>query len=106
MNEAFQMNKKEDKLSVLQMKVIKLMQEGWACGIFTCTSGHTKIFDRGCLQKNGLGHGFPSESVKAQTIRSLENRGLIQKVGKGDGMVLPIEFKLTEKGVKTYFFLG
>lgn len=77
------------------------MQEGWSCGIFTCTSGHTKIFDRGILQKNGLGHGEPLKHVKAQTIRSLENRGLIQEVGKGDGMVIPKEFKLTEKGEKT-----
>lgn len=86
------------KLSKDQIEIIKLMQEGWACGIHTCTSGFTKIFNRGVLQKFGLGYGAPIKDVKAVSIYALERKCLIERFGVGDGMIKPIEFKLTNLG--------
>ena len=86
------------KLSSHQTKVLKLMQEGWECGIHICTSGHTQMFERGVLQKNGLGHGSPLEEVKAQTIWSLRKHGLIELIPNDYVMTKPTRFVLTQKG--------
>ena len=63
------------KLSVLQQKVIDLMNEGWELGL---TQG---FCPRAWLQKNGLGKGGETLNISVATLYSLERNKLIVSQG-------------------------
>lgn len=89
------------KLSEGQSKVIRLMQEGWALGSHLTQIGHTRLIERGVLQKHGLGHGAPMEDVNIRTINALVRKKLITKHPNKLVMVQPTRYSLTEKGKET-----
>jgi len=86
------------KLSQQQIKIIRLLQEGWELGVDTDQIGFTRIRQVARLQKYGLGHGYPIEYAKVRTIEALEKRGLIQKMPNPFIMIKPTRYILTEKG--------
>lgn len=88
------------KLSKNQMKVIKLMQEGWELGSDIYYIGRVTQIEKGRLQKHGLGHGDPMEEVKIVTIRALKKKELIQALPNPYPSLEPTRYTLTEKGKK------
>lgn len=61
------------KISKPQMKVLRLMADGWELGV---SSG---ITSRRWLQKNGLGRGGPVEDVRQDVFFALYKKGLLKK---------------------------
>lgn len=79
------------KLSPAQMKVLKLMAEGWELGLSSGLNFYA------WLQKNGLGCGGPTERVHAGTFNGLCRRGLVRQVRYG---FLSSLYGLTDDGKK------
>lgn len=86
------------KLSKNQIKVLKLMQEGWELGSDLSQVGFVGLVERAWLQKNGIGHGAPCEDTKIVTVNSLVRRELIERISNPYRMIRPTLYRLTEKG--------
>jgi len=86
------------KLSEKQVKVIRLLQEGWELGVDLNFIGHTVQTQTCRLQKHGLGRGEPVEYAKITTIESLERKGLIEALPNPYTSIQPTVYRLTQKG--------
>jgi hypothetical protein len=86
------------KLSVREQRIMGLLQKGWALGTSWVEIGHTRISNYGVLQKNGLGHGDPSEHCQYRTILALSHKGLIKQLGTPTPFVSMSPWILTKKG--------
>ncbi len=64
--------KSDAELSSVQKHVINLMREGWAMGKSEASTGGV------WLQKDGVGRGGPTESVKIGTFLALARRNFIR----------------------------
>lgn len=85
-------------LSKSQIKVLRLMKEGWELGVDLNFIGHTGRTQTCRLQKYGLGYGYPIEYAKISTIDSLERKGLIVSLSNPYVSIQPIRYWLTQKG--------
>lgn len=80
------------KLSDKQKNIIRLMREGWACGIYPRYK--VSQSNSGRLQEGGLGKGGSAIRVSVASIKSLFNKGIVGETNR----IRLQEYVLTELG--------